>query len=310
MKVTDEPFRGIYAILYSTFQRDGSFDQSSFADQVEFTLETGAHGIVWPVMASEFTVLTEAERRQTTEILLRENDGRIPVVIGVATPWTPSSVALAKHAEDCGADAIISLPPWVNKPTREQAFEFYQTLAAAVSVPVFVQNTGGELGMAFTAGEVARMVKEIERVDFVKEETVPCGPNISRVLAACGDAVKGVFGGGACRELPSELERGATGNMSSSLLADVFVAMYERCLDGDQIGARQIQGLVLAYLNLQARHQRNLVRELLRRRGAIRGAHPRFGDGLQMDEHDEKELQIILEQLQPYFRAWPPLAPN
>jgi dihydrodipicolinate synthase/N-acetylneuraminate lyase len=297
-----EPYRGIYAIQYSTFRADGYFDESDFESQVEFTIAAGAHGIVWPVMASEFTVLTESERRRSTELLLKRAAGRIPVVIGVATVWTEASVALAQHAEENGADAIISLPPYVQKPTRDQAFTFYQALADAVKIPLFLQNAGGAMGMAFSAEEVAKMTAEIPGLDYVKEETAPMGQSISRVLAACGNAVKGVFAGGACRELPRELARGAAGNMSSSALSDVFVAMYERYTGGDHAGAREVQFRLLTYLNLQNIYGHGLVREVLRRRGVIQSAHPRFGKGMQMDEHDALELDFAWEQLQPYFR--------
>ncbi len=272
-----EPYRGIYAIQYSTFREDGYFDESDFESQVEFTIAAGAHGIVWPVMASEFTVLTESERRRSTEILLKRAAGRIPVVIGVATVWTRASVALAQHAEENGADAIISLPPYVQKPTRDQAFTFYHALADAVKIPLFLQNTGGAMGMAFSAEDVAKMTAEIPGMDYVKEETAPMGQSISCVLAACGDSVKGVFAGGACRELPRELARGAAGNMSSSALSDVFAEIYERYTGGDHAGAREVQFRLLIYLNLQNIYGHGLVREVLRRRGVIQSAHPRFG---------------------------------
>lgn len=301
-----EPFRGIFAILQSTFHEDGRFDEESFTDQAEFTVATGTHGIVWPVMASEFTVLSQDERRRSTELLLERVDHRAPVVIGVASVCTEAAVELARHAQAHGADAIISLPPHALKPTREQAFAFYRALSAAVDLPIFVQNAGGQLGMAFTADEVARMTREIEHLKYVKEETAPAGPNISRVLAACGDSIRGVFAGGACRELPTELERGAAGNMSATALADVFAEIYDRYVRGDHAGARQIHYLVLAYLNLQNTYGRGLVREVLRRRGAIRSAHPRFGPPLSMDEHDTRELEFLFEQLQPYFRLQPP----
>ena len=297
-----EPYRGIFAIQYSTFREDGVFDESDFESQVEFTVGAGAHGIVWPVMASEFTVLTEKERHRSTELLLKRVAGRLPVVIGVATVWTELSVELARHAEDHGADAIISLPPYVQKPTRDQARTFYQALSDAVSLPIFLQNCDGAMGLAFTADEIATFAAEIPRIDYVKEETAPMGQRISKVVAACGDLVKGVFAGGACRELPRELERGAVGNMSSAALCDVFAEIYDRHTTGDQVGAREIHRHLLTYLNLQNIYGHALVREVLRRRGVISSAYPRFGLAKKMDEHDGLELDYAWDQLQPYFR--------
>ena len=170
-------------------------------------------------------------------------------------------------------------------------------------LPLFLQNCGGAMGMAFSGEEIAGMVAEIPGIQYVKEETSPMGPSISRVLAACGNSIKGVFAGGACRELPRELERGAAGNMSSAALSDIFAEMYDRYVAGDRDGAREIQFRLLTYLNLQSHYGHDLVREVLRRRGIIASTCRRFGANKQMDEQDVEELDYAWEQLQPYCRV-------
>ena len=198
-------WRGIFTIPQSVFHDDGRFDDAGLETEVEYCVMAGAHGIVWPVMASEFTVLTEAERRRTTELLLARTAGRIPVVIGVAPVWTESSVALAQHAQDHGADAIISLPPYVQKPTRGQAFTFYRALAEAVDLPLFLQNCGGAMGMAFSGEEIAGMVAEngplaVEAVLRTLRET--SGMTEEEAFAFEAPLIEEIFGSEDAKEGP------------------------------------------------------------------------------------------------------------
>lgn len=300
-------WKGIFAIPQSAYHTDGRFDHSGLDAQLDFCVEAGAHGIVWPVMASQFSLLSHDERKQTTEQVVKRIDGKIPVVIGVATVWTESSVDLAKHAQDSGADAIVSLPPWEAKPTRDQAFEFYRALSEAVSIPIFVQNAGGKFGLAFSADEVARMINELDGVDYVKEEVSPAGQNITKVLTACGDSVKGVFGGAGCKFFLDELNRGSAGNMPACAMVDILAEIFDRFDAGDEKGARELHNIMAAYHLIHDLYGMGLTFEMLKRRGIITNAIPRYGNFRPLDSHDERELSIILESLQPYFKLSSPI---
>jgi 4-hydroxy-tetrahydrodipicolinate synthase len=303
----DRIWRGIFAIPQSPFHEDGTFDWKSLDSEIDFCLAAGAHGIVWPVMASQFSVLSEQERRSSAEAVIRRVGGRIPVVIGVACPWQEAAYDLARHAQAAGADAVVSLPPWEVKPTKDQAFAFYRGLARAVRIPVFIQNADGKFGIAMPPDDVARLVREVDGIDFVKEEVAPAGQNIARVLAACGPSVKGVFGGAGGKFMLSELHRGAAGNMPACEMTDVLSTIYERFAAGDEPGAREAHNVLLAYHNLHGLFGMGLTREILRRRGAIACAAPRYGRETPMDDEDRRELSIILEALSPYFRSHPPV---
>ncbi|MCZ6633414.1 MAG: dihydrodipicolinate synthase family protein [bacterium] len=302
----NQNWRGIFAIPQSVYLENGNFDDAGLTTEVEYCVKAGAHGIVWPVMASQFSVLTHEERKRTAEIVINKVANRIPVVIGVATVWEATSVDLAQHAEANGAEAIISLPPWEVKPTREQAFEYYRALSDAVSLPIFVQNAGGKFGMAFPANDVARMVCELEHVEYVKEEVNPAGLNISKVLAACGDTVRGVFGGGGGKFLMNELDRGAAGNMPAVEMLDILCEIFDRYERGDHQGARDLHNLLLPYHTMHGLYGMGLNHLMLKRRGVIRSSKPRYGQNRPLDEHDERELEIILEKLKPHFRLLPP----
>ncbi len=82
--MTNAPFRGVFTIPSTPFREDGSIDIPSFRRVVDFCVECGAHGLVYPVNASEFTSLSDAERFTLTEVLVEQDAGRIPAIIGVA----------------------------------------------------------------------------------------------------------------------------------------------------------------------------------------------------------------------------------
>ncbi len=300
-------WKGIFAIPQSAYHEDGRFDYDGLDTQLGFCVASGAHGIVWPVMASQFSLLSHDERKKTSEQVVKKIDGRIPVVIGVATVWTEASVDLAQHAETNGADAIVSLPPWEAKPTREQAFGFYRALSNAVTIPIFVQNAGGKFGLAFSAEEVARMVNELDGVEYVKEEVAPAGQNITKVLAACGNKVKGVFGGAGCKFLLDELNRGSAGNMPACAMVDILAEIFNRFDSGDEAGARELHNLMAPYHIIHDLYGMGLTFEMLKRRGIIQNAIPRYGNFRPLDDHDERELSIILEALGPFFKTSPPI---
>ena len=119
--MTDKRYRGIFGIPATPFNEDATLDEKGLDSVLNFTVDAGAHGIVVPVMASEYRVLDDDERKLIAERAVAISAGRVPVVIGVAGISTFHSMALAKHAQDTGADAVIALPPHSRAPSKAEA---------------------------------------------------------------------------------------------------------------------------------------------------------------------------------------------
>ena len=97
-----EPFRGIYPILQTPFRDDDTIDVAGLRREVAFCIEAGAHGLCWPQAGSEFELLTDEERTQVAELLVREARGRVPVIVGVqSTHYWKRALDLARHGEGC-----------------------------------------------------------------------------------------------------------------------------------------------------------------------------------------------------------------
>ena len=108
MTTTDKPFRGIFPVLLTPIGADGEVFFDELAQQVDFCVAAGAHGLVFPVLGSEFQFLTDVERRRGMETVVRAADGRLPVVGGVAAPSRQVAVECARAAADAGVDAVFA----------------------------------------------------------------------------------------------------------------------------------------------------------------------------------------------------------
>ena len=297
--------KGIFTIPQTPFikGKEGylELDEESLRQEVNFCVEAGAHGIVMPVMASEFSLLCEDERKRIAEIVVEETRRRIPTVIGVAGVNTRIAVRLAVHAQEVGADSVIAMPPYISHLSRDGIYEYYKTISDSIDIPIFIQNVGPPLGSALPPEFVAKLVREIKNVKYVKEELPPEPHSITAVLKVCESDVKGVFGGSGGRWLIEELERGAVGTMPGCVYTDILSEVYNRFTSGDKEGARELFRDYLMLINTTA----GGGKEVLVLRGIIRASYSR-GPHTALDEYDWAELKRNLKVVEGYFKVYPP----
>lgn len=236
--------RGIYTIPSTPFDEQGKLDEEGLRRIIDFCVGCGAHGIVSPVNASEFTRLTDEERLRVTRIVIEQTAGHVPVVVGTAGVCAEHAVMFSRHADDLGADAVIAMPPYVNKVDDEGLFGYYRAISDAVRIPVFIQNCPPPVGTDLSVSTMARLVSEIEHVDYIKEETFPATHKLSSVLELAQPKLKGVFGGAGCRYLLLEHPRGSAGNMPGCHITDVCVRLWNALEAGDQAEAKRVYGLM------------------------------------------------------------------
>ena len=145
--MTTGNWRGIFNILQTPFNGTGDLLWEDFERESDFLVRGGSHGYVWPVMASEFTVLATHERIEGIKRAVDVVAGRIPVVIGVADTSQAGAVRLAEKAGKVGADAVIALPPWHTRlGSLSLVKAYYGALADAAGLPLFIQNTNPPMG--------------------------------------------------------------------------------------------------------------------------------------------------------------------
>lgn len=297
-----EHFRGVFAIPPTPFTERGDLDEPGLRRVLGFCVEARVHGIVTPVNASEFAFLTDEERLRVVEIAVAES-GSTPVVAGVAGSSTQHAELFARHARRAGAAAVIAMPPYVRTATRAEIRTYYEAIADAAGLPVFIQNHLPPQGTPMAPAFVAELVREIPLVSYIKEECWPPGQHISAELGLAGPALMGVMGGIAGRYLLEEYRRGACGTMPACEIADVHVQLWERLEAGDEEGARRVFEAMLPLLNLEGMHGVVLYKHVLHRRGLVDSPAVRQPGLWRLDEHDRAEIDIVLERLRPLLRV-------
>ena len=288
-------FRGIFAIPATPFHEDESLDRKSLESVLHFTVESGCHGVVMPVMASEYQTLTDAERTMVVETAVRVVAGRVPVVAGVTGVSNPHSIGLAQMAQDAGADAVIAMAPHSRPPRGTEISEFFGQLSRAVSVPVFIQNHTA--GGALSAGQLADLCRSFDNVRYVKEETAFPGHVTTRLLELAGDACEGVMGGSSCRNVISEYHRGMCGNMPASHFGDPMSRIWELLDSGQEDEAKEVHRRMLPFLNFEGLYGVAAFKEVLVRRGVIASATARSPGRVTLDAADHAEISTLLAEI-------------
>ena len=293
------PFRGIFTIPSTPFRETGEIDAPSFRRVVDFCIECGAHGLVFPVNASEWIHLSDAERIELSQILVEQNAGRVPVMIGVAAATKETAARFARHAHDIGANAVIAMPPHIRRRalSEDVIFDYYRAISEAARMPVCIQNWSGPIGTEMPAPLLLRLCRDVEHVEYIKEETEPSTIKLTEVVKGNDGSVKGFFGGAGGRFLIEEYRRGVDGNMPGCHVTDVVVALWNALESGDESRALRIYKEMAPLFFFEVQME-GCYKEVLYRRGVIECPLKRNGKSL-MDGIASKYLEDILKNLEP-----------
>ena len=163
--------RGSAVALVTPFHKDLTVDVETLTRLVEFHLDAGTDIIIPCGTTGESPTLTETEQATIIRTVRDASKGRIIVGAGAGTNATVEAVRLAKNAEAAGAEAILSVAPYYNKPSQEGIYQHYRHVAEAVSVPIIIYNVPGRTGCNVDAATVLRLACDFENITAVKEAT-------------------------------------------------------------------------------------------------------------------------------------------
>lgn len=162
-------FSGAYTALATPFAKDGSLDEPALRRLIRMQLAAGISGLVPCGSTGEAATLTHEEWRRVIELALEESQGHVPVIAGVGTNATWKALELAREAETLGADALLVLVPYYNKPTQEGIFRHFQAVARGTRLPVILYNIPGRTAVNVLPHTLARIAKACPNVVAVKE---------------------------------------------------------------------------------------------------------------------------------------------
>jgi dihydrodipicolinate synthase/N-acetylneuraminate lyase len=298
-----EPYRGLYGILLTSYTDRDQVHLDDLSSQADFVAAT-AQGIVWPVLASEFFLMSDDERAAGYPSVAAGCRKRVPFVAGVSATTTANAARLAEAAAKAGADAVICMAPYLKKATGDNLIQHFEAVAGA-DLPIFLQNAAYLTGACtLTPADLLVLADRIPQVRYLKEEAPVLPTTITNILKKVPGKFKGVFGGGGSRFLIDELNRGGAGNMPACEWADIFghaFHLYER---GEMAKAREIHGAALTGYNLEAAYGMDGARVVLKKRGVMKSTRTRYSSEASLDADAMSEIDSTLEFLAPYLR-WP-----
>src|SRR6185312_10150263 len=161
-------FTGCGTALVTPFKKDFALDETTLRSLVKRQIDAGINFLVPCGTTGESPTLTRAEHLRVVEITLEEAKGKVPVLAGAGGYNTHEVIELAHEIESLGADGILSVTPYYNKPTQEGLYRHYEAIAAAVRLPIVVYSVQGRTGVNVEPGTLARLA-QIANIVGVKE---------------------------------------------------------------------------------------------------------------------------------------------
>ncbi len=180
-------FTGSMVAIITPFDAEGNFDEESYRQLIEFQIENGTDVIVPCGTTGESTTLTHKEHDLVVKTCIEQVNKRVPVLAGTGSNSTAEAIEISKHAKEIGADGLLLVAPYYNKPSQEGLYQHYKTIANAVALPQIMYNVPGRTSMNVTAATTIRLA-EIDNIVAIKEASGDV-TQASEIIACAGDKI-------------------------------------------------------------------------------------------------------------------------
>jgi 4-hydroxy-tetrahydrodipicolinate synthase len=241
-------FTGCGTALVTPFKQDLSLDEPTLRKLVRRQIEAGINFLVPCGTTGESPTLTRAEHLRVVEIALEEATGKVPVLAGAGGYNTHEVIELAREIERMGADGILSVTPYYNKPTQEGLYQHYKAIASAIRLPIVVYSVQGRTGVNVEPATLARLA-QIDNIVGVKEAS----GNIGQMANVIQEVPAGftVLSGDDAITIPL-IALGGRGviSVASNEIPAEMTQLAQAALKGDFEAARAIQRRLLPLMNV------------------------------------------------------------
>ncbi len=231
-------FHGSMPALITPF-KDGKIDETAFRAHIDWQITSGSHGLVPVGTTGESPTLSHEEHRRLVDICLDETRGRVPVIAGAGSNNTSEAIDLARHAEKAGADAVLVVTPYYNKPTQEGLFHHFRAVNDAIGIPIIIYNIPPRSVVDMSVDTMKRLY-ELKNIVGVKDATGDVG-RISRQRQAMGHEFIQLSGEDmtalACMAAGAHGCISVTANVAPALCAELM----EHALKGEFAHALRLQ---------------------------------------------------------------------
>jgi len=165
----EKKFKGVFTAIITPFKRDESVDYDALGKLIEFQINNGVAGIVPCGTTGESPTLNHAEHKKVIEFVIKKVNKRCFVIAGTGSNCTKEAVELSRDAQRAGADGLLLVNPYYNKPTQEGLFLHFKKIADSVKIPVIVYNIKGRTGVNVETPTLMRIISACPNVIAVKE---------------------------------------------------------------------------------------------------------------------------------------------
>jgi len=236
-------FQGSIVALITPF-RDGAVDEKAFQELVEWQIAEGTQGLVPVGTTGESPTLSHAEHKRVVDLCIEASAGRVPVIAGAGSNNTAEAIELARHAEEAGANALLVVTPYYNKPNQEGLFQHFKAVDDAVGLPIFIYNIPGRSVIDMAPETMARLFKECRNIAGVKDATASM-TKVSLQREACGEDFIQLSGEDATAL--GFNAHGGTGciSVTANVAPKLCSAFQTACLSGDYARALRLQDTLM-----------------------------------------------------------------
>jgi len=224
-------FTGSITALITPFA-NGAVDEKKFQDFVDWQIKEGSSGLVPVGTTGESPTLSHAEHKRVVELCIEAAGRRVPVIAGAGSNNTAEAIELSQHAEKAGADAVLIVMPYYNKPTQEGMYQHFKAINDAVGIPILIYNIPGRSVVDMSVETMARLYRDCDNIVGVKDATAD-PTRVSLQRAACGTDFVQLSG-----EDPTALAFNAHGgqgciSVTSNVAPRLCAEFQKACQDGD-----------------------------------------------------------------------------
>src|ERR1700729_2986102 len=231
-------FRGSFTALVTPF-KNGSVDEKAFRDLVEWQITEGTNGLVPVGTTGESPTLSHEEHKLVVGWCIDQAKERVPVVAGAGSNSTREAIELAKHAEEAGADAVLVVTPYYNKPTQEGLYQHFKAIDEAIGIPIIIYNIPPRSVIDMSV-ETMKRLWELKNIAGAKDATANV-VRVSQQRAAMGPDFNQLSGEDATAL--GFMAHGGHGciSVTSNVAPQLCAEFQEFCLKGDYAGALTVQ---------------------------------------------------------------------
>ncbi|MDR3515648.1 MAG: 4-hydroxy-tetrahydrodipicolinate synthase [Azospirillaceae bacterium] len=162
-------FSGSIVALITPF-RDGKVDDKAFQSLVDWQIKSGSHGVVPAGTTGESATLSPAEHRRVIDLCVEAAGGRVPVIAGAGSNATAEAIEFTRHAQKAGANAVLLVTPYYNKPTQEGLYQHFKAIHDSADIPIIIYNIPGRCVVDMTVATMGRLAR-LPNIVGVKDAT-------------------------------------------------------------------------------------------------------------------------------------------